>query len=76
VRDAANTLVTTLVFDADHRERHLKHASAILARTQRRKEQARRSHYKKRRRRLHALGLFTSRMRSCIPRRVKGALSN
>jgi hypothetical protein len=57
----------TLSFDADHRERHLERVSTILARTQRRNQQARRSHYKTRRRRLHALGLFTSYMRSCIP---------
>jgi hypothetical protein len=67
VRDGANALVTTLSFDADHRERHLERASVILKRTQLRNQQSRRSHYKTRRRRLHALGLFTSRMRSCIP---------
>jgi hypothetical protein len=67
VRDAANALVTTLPFDADHRERHLQRVSDILQRTQARNQQARRSHYKTRRRNLHVLGLFTSRMRSCIP---------
>ena len=67
VRDAANALVTTLSFDADHRERHLERVSVILTRTQRRNQQSRHSHYKTRRRRLHALGLFTGRMRSCKP---------
>ena len=67
VRDAANALVTTLSFDADHRQRHLEWASAVLQRTQLRNQKARRSHYKTRRRQLHALGLFTSCMRSCIP---------
>lgn len=67
VRDAANALVTTLSFNADQRRRQLDRASAILIRTQRRNQQARRSHFKTRRRRLHALGYFTSRMRSCIP---------
>jgi hypothetical protein len=38
-----------------------------LQRTQLRNQKARRSHYKTRRRQLHALGLFTSCMRSCIP---------
>jgi hypothetical protein len=67
VRDAANALVTSLPFDADHRQRHLERASAILTRTQLRNQQSRRAHYKTRRRHLHILGLFTSRMRSCIP---------
>ena len=67
VRDAANALVTTLSFDADQRQRKLNRTSAILVRTQRRNQQARRSHFKTRRRRLHALGLFTSRMLSCMP---------
>ncbi len=67
VRNAANALVSTLPFDADHRERVLERASVILKRTQLRNQQSRRSHYKNRRRRLHALDLFTSRMSSCIP---------
>lgn len=67
VRDAADALVSTLAFDAAQRERRLQRVSVILERTQRRNQQARRSHYKTRRRRLHALGLFTSHMRSCIP---------
>jgi putative N-acetylmannosamine-6-phosphate epimerase len=67
VRDAANALVTTLPFDAEHRARHLQRISDILDRTQHRNQQARRSHSKTRRRTLHALGLFTSSMRSCIP---------
>jgi hypothetical protein len=67
VRDAANALVTTRSFDAEHRKRHLERAAAILQRTQARNQKARRSHFKTRRRRLHELGLFTSRMRSCIP---------
>jgi len=57
----------TLPFDADSRTAYLQRASAIVKRTQARNQQARRSHFKTRRRRLHALGLFTSRMRSCIP---------
>jgi hypothetical protein len=67
VRDAANALVSTLRFDEVNRMAHLKQVSVILKRTQKRNQQARRSHYKTRRRRLHALGLFTSRMHSCIP---------
>jgi hypothetical protein len=67
VRDAANALVSTLWWDEENRERHLRRTAAILQRTQARNQQARRSHYKTRRRQLHALGLFTSRMRSCIP---------
>ena len=67
VRDAANALVSTLPFDADLRKRHLKRVSAILVRSQLRNQQARRSHYKTRRRLLRALGLFPSRMHSCIP---------
>jgi hypothetical protein len=47
--------------------RYLQRVSTILKRTQTRNQRARRSHFKKRRRRLHALGLFTSHMRSCIP---------
>ena len=60
-------MVTTRSFDADHRERHLERVSVILTRTQLRNQKSRRSHYKTRRRRLHAFGLFTGRMRSCIP---------
>ena len=67
VRDAANALVSTLWFDADHRERALTRTAAILERTQIRNQTARRSHFKTRRRQLHDLGLFTSRMPSCIP---------
>jgi len=60
-------MISTLWYDADHRERSLERTSAILQRTQRRNEQARRSHFKNRRRHLHALGLYTSRMRSSMP---------
>lgn len=67
VRDAANALVTTLPFDAENRNAYLERISTILQRTQTRNHQARRSHLKTRRRRLHALGLYTSRMHSCIP---------
>ncbi len=67
VRDAANALVTALPFDVESRMRYLARASTILKRTQTRNQQARRSHFKSCRRRLHALGLFTSRMRSCMP---------
>jgi hypothetical protein len=56
-----------LPFDVNNRIRYLQRISTILQRTQTRNQQARRSHFKTRRRRLHALGLFTSRMRSCIP---------
>ena len=67
VRDAANALVGTLSFDVETRTAYLQRVSIILQRTQTRNHQARRSHLKTRRRRLHALGLFTSRMHSCIP---------
>ena len=67
VRDAANALVTTLPFDEKTRTAYLQRVSTILKRTQTRNQQARRSHFKSRRKRLHALGLFTSRMRSCKP---------
>ena len=67
VRDAANALVSTLLFDADQRERYLERTAVNLRRTQVRNKTARRSHTKTRRRQLHELGLFTSRMRSCIP---------
>jgi hypothetical protein len=67
VRDAANAVVTTLLFDVENRIAYLKRVSTILKRTQARNQQARRSHVKTRRRRLHALGLFTSRISSCIP---------
>ena len=56
-----------LPFDADSRTAYLERISTILQRTQMRNQQARRSHSKTRRRRLHALGLYPSRMRSCIP---------
>jgi hypothetical protein len=67
VRDAANALVTTLSFDVETRTACLQHISTILKYRQARNDQARRSHSKTRRRRLRALGLFTSRMHSCIP---------
>src|SRR5437588_9555453 len=67
VRDAANALVTTLPFDAESRLTYLERVSTILKRTQTRNQQARRSHFKSCRRRLHAIGLFTSCMRSCMP---------
>ena len=76
MRDAANALVTSLPFEVETRTAYLERVSTILQRTQGRNQQARRSHFKTRRRRLHALGLFTSRMRSCIPPSVQGALSN
>ena len=67
VRDATNAWVTSLPFDVATRTAYLERVSTILQRTQSRNQQARRSHFKTRRRRLHALGLFTSHMRSCIP---------
>lgn len=67
VRTAANALVTTLPFDDDSRYQYLERIATNLQYTQTRNQKATRSHSKTRRRRLHALGLFTSRMRSCIP---------
>jgi len=67
VHDAANALVTSLPFDAETRTTYLQRVSATLKYTQARNQRARHSHLKTRRRRLRALGLFTSRMRSCIP---------
>jgi len=60
-------VVTTLPFDREARTAYLKRVAAVLQRTQRRNQQARRSHFKTRRHQLHTLGLFTSHMRSCIP---------
>ena len=67
MRDAANALVSTLSFEAEHRERYIERIAAILQRTQLRNQTARRSHFKTRRRQLHNLGIYTSRTRSCIP---------
>ena len=67
VRVAADAFISTLWFDADHREYRLERVSTILERTQHRNQQARRSHIKTRRKELHALGLFTSHMSRCIP---------
>ncbi|MBM3994998.1 MAG: hypothetical protein FJ303_12720 [Planctomycetes bacterium] len=67
VRDAANALVSTRWFDADHRRHYLTRIAASLQRAQLRNQKARHSHYKTRRRQLHDLGFFSSRMSSCIP---------
>jgi hypothetical protein len=56
-----------LWFDAEHRKHYLERTAARIQRAQIRNQTARRSHFKTRRRQLHDLGLFTSRMRSCIP---------
>jgi hypothetical protein len=56
-----------LWFDEDHRNRFLARVSRDLVHTQTRNQQAHLSHRKTRRRRLHALNLFTSAMRCCIP---------
>jgi hypothetical protein len=67
VRTAADAFISTLWFDADHRELRLQRVSTILERTQHRNRHARCSHTKTRRKELHALGLYTSRMSCCIP---------
>jgi hypothetical protein len=56
-----------LSFDRETRILCLEHVSANLKYTQIRNQTARRSHFKTRRRRLRALGLFTSYMPCCIP---------